>query len=82
MSELGDELRRFAHAERMFPMLDDPKAKPEDTDLSRLLDLAAERIDKMERQLLEFYQLTAALRKVEHYRTKAPPSLWEVPDER
>lgn len=72
MSELAQELRRFAHSERMWPVYEDPKAKPKDTDLSRLLDLAADRIETMEHQVMEFYQLTAALRKVEHYRNHAP----------
>ncbi len=76
MSELALELRRFAHAERQWPLLDDPKAKPQDTDLSRLLDLAADRIQVMEGQVMEFHQLCAALRKVEHYRTNAPPFPW------
>ena len=76
MSELAQELRRFAHADRNFAVLDDPKAKPQDTDLSRILDIAADRIETMEGQVLEFYQLCAALRKVEHYRTTAPEFPW------
>ncbi len=72
MSELADELRRFAHAERNLPLLESAKAKPRETDLSRLLDVAADRVERMEDQVVEFYQLCAALRKVEHYRTNAP----------
>lgn len=68
MSELATELRHYASYER--------HAAEQDTDVSRMFDLAADRLLSMEQQVRAYHELAAALRKVEWYRNNAPPFPW------